>query len=65
MSTTAIPGTGTAAGAAGLRGAARQGFANLVGAGVAAVAGFGLNIVVTRALRRSAAGVFFAPPARS
>ncbi|MFI0792160.1 polysaccharide biosynthesis C-terminal domain-containing protein [Micromonospora rubida] len=45
---------------AGLGGAARQGFANLVGVGVAAVAGFGLNIVITRGWSVHDAGMFFA-----
>lgn len=45
---------------AGLGGAARQGFANLVGVGIAAVAGFGLNIVITRGWSVREAGMFFA-----
>ncbi|SBT52986.1 Membrane protein involved in the export of O-antigen and teichoic acid [Micromonospora narathiwatensis] len=47
-------------GGAGLGGAARQGFANLVGVGLAAVAGFGLNVVITRGWSVHDAGVFFA-----
>ncbi|MFU8873293.1 lipopolysaccharide biosynthesis protein [Micromonospora sp. SL4-19] len=45
---------------AGLGGAARQGFANLVGVGLAAIAGFGLNIVVARGWSVREAGMFFA-----
>ncbi|MBB5110595.1 oligosaccharide flippase family protein [Micromonospora echinospora] len=45
---------------AGLGGAARQGFANLVGVGLAAVAGFGLNIVIARGWSVREAGMFFA-----
>ncbi|MGY0003467.1 oligosaccharide flippase family protein [Micromonospora sp. I033] len=55
---TAPPG-GPGAGA-GLGGAARQGFANLVGVGLAAVAGFGLNIVIARGWSVREAGMFFA-----
>ncbi|MFC4149364.1 lipopolysaccharide biosynthesis protein [Micromonospora mangrovi] len=51
---------GPAAPGAGLGGAARQGFANLVGVGIAAVAGFGLNIVITRGWSVRDAGMFFA-----
>ncbi|MCI4063276.1 hypothetical protein MRQ36_12115 [Micromonospora sp. R77] len=54
------PGGGPAAAGAGLGGAARQGFANLVGVGIAAVAGFGLNIVITRGWSVRDAGMFFA-----
>lgn len=43
-----------------LGGAARHGVANLLGVAVAAVAGFGLNIVVTRGWSMSDAGLFFA-----
>lgn len=46
--------------AAELGGAARHGVANLLGVAVAAVAGFGLNIVVTRGWSMSDAGLFFA-----
>ncbi|GAA2717844.1 lipopolysaccharide biosynthesis protein [Micromonospora olivasterospora] len=46
--------------AAELGGAARHGVANLLGVAVAAVAGFGLNIVVTRGWSMSEAGLFFA-----
>ncbi|WP_245716350.1 lipopolysaccharide biosynthesis protein [Micromonospora humi] len=53
------PAGGTGSGA-GLGGAARQGFANLVGVGLAAVAGFGLNIVITRGWSVREAGMFFA-----
>jgi O-antigen/teichoic acid export membrane protein len=42
-----------------LGGAARHGVANLVGVAVAAVAGFGLNIVVTRTWSMAEAGLFF------
>jgi len=42
-----------------LGGAARQGAANLVGVAVAAVTGFGLNIVVTRTWSMADAGLFF------
>ncbi|WP_343444394.1 MATE family efflux transporter [Micromonospora schwarzwaldensis] len=45
---------------AGLGGAARQGFANLLGVGLAAVAGFGLNIVIARGWSVREAGMFFA-----
>ncbi len=43
-----------------LGGAARHGVANLLGVAVAAVAGFGLNIIVTRGWSMSDAGLFFA-----
>jgi O-antigen/teichoic acid export membrane protein len=42
-----------------LGGAARHGVANLVGVAVAAVAGFGLNIIVTRNWSMAEAGLFF------
>jgi O-antigen/teichoic acid export membrane protein len=45
---------------AGLGGAARHGVANLLGVGIAAVAGFGLNIVITRGWTVREAGMFFA-----
>jgi O-antigen/teichoic acid export membrane protein len=53
---------GEAAGRAGgeLGGLARHGAANLVGVAVAAVAAFGLNIVVTRNWSQTDAGLFFA-----
>lgn len=54
------PGTAAAGAGTGLGGAARQGFANLVGVGLAAVAGFGLNIVITRGWSLREAGMFFA-----
>lgn len=44
---------------AGLGGAARHGVANLLGVAVAAIAGFGLNIVVTRNWSKVEAGLFF------
>ncbi|HEU4421604.1 MAG TPA: lipopolysaccharide biosynthesis protein [Pilimelia sp.] len=44
----------------GVGGAARDGFANLVGVGLAAAAGFALNIVITRGWSIREAGVFFA-----
>lgn len=43
-----------------LGGAARHGVANLLGVAVAAVGGFGLNVVVTRAWSMADAGLFFA-----
>ncbi|MGC4806592.1 polysaccharide biosynthesis C-terminal domain-containing protein [Micromonospora sp. DT233] len=43
-----------------LGGAARHGVVNLLGVAVAAVAGFGLNIVVTRSWSMAEAGLFFA-----
>ena len=57
--------TSAAGGAAGpasdeLAGVARHGAANLVGVAVAAVAAFGLNIVVTRNWSQTEAGLFFA-----
>lgn len=48
------------AGGAELGGAARHGVLNLLGVAVAAVAGFGLNIVVTRGWSMADAGLFFA-----
>ncbi|MCW3816510.1 polysaccharide biosynthesis C-terminal domain-containing protein [Micromonospora sp. DR5-3] len=57
--TRTAPAGGPGAGA-GLGGAARQSFANLVGVGLAAVAGFGLNIVITRGWSVREAGMFFA-----
>jgi O-antigen/teichoic acid export membrane protein len=54
---TAAPAASTRGGELG--GAARQGAANLVGVAVAAVAAFGLNIVVTRNWSIADAGLFF------
>jgi O-antigen/teichoic acid export membrane protein len=44
----------------GLSGVARGGMLNLLGAGVSAVAGVALTIVITRSLPKDEAGVFFA-----
>ncbi|WP_307803704.1 lipopolysaccharide biosynthesis protein [Micromonospora echinofusca] len=44
---------------AGLGGAARHGVTNLLGVAVAAIAGFGLNVVVTRNWSKVDAGLFF------
>ena len=56
----AVTTTDVAPRGAGLDGVARQGFANLVGVALAAVAGFGLNVVVTRGWSVREAGMFFA-----
>lgn len=56
--TVTAPAGGAAAG--GLGGAARHGVVNLLGVGIAAMAGFGLNIVVTRGWTVREAGMFFA-----
>src|SRR5215207_10339168 len=57
-STTGAPATGT--GGAGMSGIARGGALNLLGAGITAVAGVLLVVVVTRSLAQAEAGVFFA-----
>jgi O-antigen/teichoic acid export membrane protein len=60
VSTTAPDAPAKVAGSAGLPSIARGGALNLVGAGISAVAGLLLVVLVTRALPRSDAGVFFA-----
>jgi len=60
VSTTASGSPAKAAGSAGLPSIARGGALNLAGAGISAVAGVLLVVVVTRALPQDDAGVFFA-----
>ncbi|MCW2698983.1 MAG: multi antimicrobial extrusion protein MatE [Blastococcus sp.] len=60
MSTTAPGAPAKVAGSAGLPSIARGGALNLAGAGISAIAGVLLVVVVTRALPQRDAGVFFA-----